>query len=379
MPPTSFRGPQDPWNFANQQGDPNGNMSHDEAQAWAEAYAKQNPGWAGNNTFFIGPDGKAHDRSSWLSRNGWIIPLLVGTGVGAASLLGAGAAGASGAATGGAGASGGVGAAGAAGAATTGSVAAGGPTATLGLGGLSLPGGVGAAGAGAGATGAGAAGSSGLFGGSGAYNAAGNFTWGGAAGGNAAGIGAGGGTTAAGNFAGGTGANIFGGGAAGASSSTTGGSLMSKLLNPDNLKAAGRGIGALTQTAASNRGTELDAMMEADKMRLLMERDRRESETDLWKKLQAMNYVKSGGKKPSGPMRSASGRMIPQFSFGPSPISAADQRVASTLEQQLMQRLLNPPVARDYDSKMKPGKLERLGNWLGPIAGFAGDLFDKGE
>ena len=78
------------------------------SKRWAEDYARQNPGWQGNETWRM-ENGEAKDTRSWLARNGWIIPLLVGSGVGTSALLGGGAAGAAGVGSG-AGATGGGGA-----------------------------------------------------------------------------------------------------------------------------------------------------------------------------------------------------------------------------------------------------------------------------
>ena len=88
MPPPIVPGGMD--NFAHQQGDPNGNMSYDESKAWAEAFARANPGWTGNETFVIDPKtGEAQDTRSWFARNGWIVPVLVGAGIAAPYIAGA--------------------------------------------------------------------------------------------------------------------------------------------------------------------------------------------------------------------------------------------------------------------------------------------------
>jgi hypothetical protein len=135
-------------------------------------------------------------------------------------------------------------------------------------------------------------------------------------------------------------------------------------------------VGKFADSQAHNRGVELDAMMEADRMRMDQDRDRAADETGLWRKLQAVNYMKSGGAPANQkPMMSASGRAIPQFDFGPTPISDADKQMATTLEGQLLQRLKNPPTLRDYDSKMKPGTGERIAGYAAPAMGILSTLF----
>lgn len=131
--------------FANFQGDPNGNMSYEQARAFAQQMIDADPTWSGNGTF-KNVNGRAEPTASWLERNGWVFPAAAGLGIGAAALagVGAGAGGAGAAASGGA-------------AGTTAGVAM--PTAVSGL--TTLPGvatGIPGAVGGAGAAGAGTAG-----------------------------------------------------------------------------------------------------------------------------------------------------------------------------------------------------------------------------
>lgn len=342
------------WEFANSQGDANGNMSYDEAKAWAESHAKANPSWTGNESFRI-EDGKAKDTRSWITRNGWIFPVAAGVGVGAGALLSGG------------------GAAGAAGAGTTGTGVSM-PATINGL--TTLPGTVSSVGTVGGASGAAGAAPS-LFSGSPlSTTAAGNVM----PATNSSLFGApASATTSAGNY---TNPGLFNGvfGATGGTSAApaaTGGSWIDRLLNQNTLQDLSRGIGSIAETQANNRGTELDAMMAADNMSLLFDRNERDSNEHLWKMLRAANYVKSGGKKPSGPQVVSGGRTVPTFNFGPSPISDEDKAVATTMEQQLMRRMTNPPQQRNYDSRMRPGRGESIMNWLGPIVGLASNFIGK--
>lgn len=264
--------------------------------------------------------------------------------IGGLAATGIGAAGAMGAFGGAAGAGAGAGGAGAAAVPSIGVMSG-------------LPAGLGGAGI-AGTTGAGLASSAGIAG---------------AAGAGTAGAGAAG-STISGLMGGGAGA---GSGAAGAGTAGTaagaakGGGLMSSLLKPATLSTIGRGLGAVAETQAGNRGTTLDAMMEADRLKLDQRQDRRAEESDLWRKIQAANYMKSGG-KPKTPAVSSSGATLPSFGFGPPPISEEDKQMAATLLPQLQDKLANPMQPRDYDSKMNPGKMESILGWLSPaLSGFS--------
>lgn len=146
-----------------------------------------------------------------------------------------------------------------------------------------------------------------------------------------------------------------------------GGNLVQSLLNPNVLDSAGQGVGAIAQTQASNRGTELDAMMEADRQKMQLARDRATDEEGMMKKIQQAEYLKSGGMPARPQSFSANGKPFTQFASGMKPITEGTKAAASTLEDQLQARLKTPPTLRDYDSKMKPGAMESTLDWLGPI------------
>lgn len=155
----------------------------------------------------------------------------------------------------------------------------------------------------------------------------------------------------------------------------TGGSsgIMKTLLNPAVLGAVGSGIGALGQTAASNRGTQLDAQMAADKMKLDAGADRRTDENQIMKNMQIAEYLKNGGAKiPSGPQLSANGKPITQYNFGPKASTDAEKTMAGTMEKQMMDRLNTVPQLSDYSKLMTPGTGESAMNWLGTIISGAG-------
>lgn len=262
-----------------------------------------------------------------------IIGAAAATGIGAASALGA----FGGAAAGGAGAAG-AGSAAIPSIGVTGGLSAGAFPAIAGT-------------TGAGLTGAGLAGGAGLLGSTSLASAAPQIRS----------------AAATGNLAG-TGAAKMGIGSTIANyAKKKGGEVLGNLLTSKVLESAGRGTGAIAATEAHNRGNELEAMMDADEMRMRLARDRRDDESDLWSKLQAASYMKSGGTpKPTTPTLSANGKPFTQFDFGPAPISQDNKDMATTMEAQLLKRLHNPATLSDYESKMKPGAVEKTLNWASP-------------
>jgi hypothetical protein len=191
-----------------------------------------------------------------------------------------------------------------------------------------------------------------------------------------AGTGALGGAANAGKFGAfgksGIGKAIFGAGGAGAGGNGVGGSFLSQLLSGDSLAAAGRGVGAIGQTQAHNRGVALDAMMAGDEMKMAADRERRASESDIMRKVQQTQYLKGGGFKDTGPGKSVSGKPFGQFDFGVRPATETEMQASTELEDQVMNRLRNPIALSDYASKMEPGKMETTMNWLGPILSTLG-------
>ena len=222
-----------------------------------------------------------------------------------------------------------------------------------------------------GAGGLGAAGALGAFGGLGAAGGAGAS---GGIGSSIAGIGApvtlGTGAT--------TGGSMFGLGSIMGGLKNLGGSFLKQFLTGNALDAAGRGLGAIGQTQAHNRGVQLDAMMAGDEMKMANERERRAAETDLMKKMQVAEYLKGGGANFAEPM-SVSGKPLGKFDFGVRPATETEMQMATELEGQLMNRLKNPMQLNDYNSKMEPGKVESAMNWLGPLLSTGGAMMGAGR
>lgn len=271
-----------------------------------------------------------------------LIGAAAATGIGAASALGAfgGAAGGAGAASGAAGAS---------------TIPTVGVTSGLSAGAFPAIAGTGSLSGIAGGAGAAAAGGGGLLASTPMLSAAPQVGSAAATGGNLA-------TAGAGNM--GIGSKI--GGFLKGQLKQKAGDMVSNLMDPDVLKMGSRGVADATQASAHNRGVALNAMMDADVNRMQLARDRAADESDIWKKLQAADYMKSGGMPKTGPGMSANGKPFTSFDFGPAPISAGNKEMAAKLESQLMNRLDNPMKLSDYESKMNPGTMERIGNWAAP-------------
>ncbi len=145
------------------------------------------------------------------------------------------------------------------------------------------------------------------------------------------------------------------------------GGLLQSLLSGDTLKAAATGAGAVANTQAHNRGVKLDAMMDADRMKLDADRNERDSQNNAMKSMQHAAYLKSGGFKPRGPVMSSSGKPINVLNFGARESTPEEIEMASTLEGQLMNRLKNPIALRDYDSQMDPSMSEKLLGYSSPV------------
>lgn len=131
------------------------------------------------------------------------------------------------------------------------------------------------------------------------------------------------------------------------------------------MSAAGKGIGAMSQSAANNRGQRLQAQMDQDRMRLAVQEENRTQERDILKKLAQADYLRSGGAQfqASGPYSA---------SFAPRPTSDAQREAGRYMEQELMRRLSQPFQLQDYSKNMKPSGREKAGNILGPLLSMGG-------
>ena len=158
-----------------------------------------------------------------------------------------------------------------------------------------------------------------------------------------------------------------------------GGNLVTKLLSGDVLDAAGKGVAGVASTEAHNRGTKLDAMMEADKMKALTDQYNREAAQQGMKQMQIASYLAGGGYQPVDQPVLANGRTATKFDFGTRPASDAEKAYGAKMQTTLQDRLDHPLTVSDYTSQMDPGTMEKTMNWLAPILTTVGAARGAGK
>lgn len=169
-----------------------------------------------------------------------------------------------------------------------------------------------------------------------------------------------------------------------------GGDLLNTILG-----AGGAGISGATQAAASNRGTQLDAAMEAERIRQV-ERDQqerqliarsqedRDSLTDAYiKSVIANRNMNARGYQPSSLSLGGQTRAVPSFGTGMAAPTDVERGDAQSLYDEVSKRLQGgsqlPPLERpapyqNDPALLRPGAGERIGNWLGPVLGTWGNM-----
>jgi hypothetical protein len=164
----------------------------------------------------------------------------------------------------------------------------------------------------------------------------------------------------------------------GAGWKTTAANTMKSMLSGNGAQAAGTALGAVSQAQAHNRGTKLDAMMQGDQTKAQLAANQRAEDQELWKMLQAADYMKRGG-TPRQDNYSSTGMKLPSYNFGPAPISQANKDMAATMEQQLLQRLNNPLKPSDYESQMDPSTGEKITDYTGAALSGLGAALNAGQ
>lgn len=149
----------------------------------------------------------------------------------------------------------------------------------------------------------------------------------------------------------------------------TGGASLAWL--PAALGAGGAALGAMSGSAANNRGATIEAMLAQDRNRREGAQDQRSSESDALRKLYQTGYLKAGGATPGS---GASAYGLPSAGFGPRPASQAQMMGAKTLEMSLLDRLNHPTETTDISKYTKPGIWERIAGIAGPGLTAAGEF-----
>lgn len=165
------------------------------------------------------------------------------------------------------------------------------------------------------------------------------------------------------------GASLAGGGAAAAASAP---SLMSRIASMGKnplISGAGRMISQAGQASATNRGVQMDATMEHDRLQLDADRDRRNAETDAMRK--SLYGQIAAGYQPSTRPNGVSSRN-PVGGFVTDQARQAGQSMTDTAMARMRDQNYGVGITPMSALPMKPGLMERIAGYAGP----AMSLFD---
>jgi len=144
-----------------------------------------------------------------------------------------------------------------------------------------------------------------------------------------------------------------------------GGSMISRLMDTQNLADTGKLLQNFGNDEANNRLTRGNQTQNYDQLMLNAAGNRRTDESDALKKLNQTAYINSGGRQDQPPPTLSGGRTMPTFNFPKAPpISDAQRQAASSLEGTLLDRLkngsYNPTNPSTYTER---GTAENIGRW----------------
>lgn len=153
----------------------------------------------------------------------------------------------------------------------------------------------------------------------------------------------------------------------------TGGASLGALV-PKIIGAGGVALGSLAKTQAANRGTQLGADMDMDRLRLARAADDRASGTDAWKKLQQASYTQN--RTPyQAPM--VNGHQLSTFGFGHGGSTPEELQGAQGMQKEVLARLTGgsqlPPLTDTHQAGQMSG-WEKLLNILAPTMTIAGQF-----
>lgn len=173
-------------------------------------------------------------------------------------------------------------------------------------------------------------------------------------------------------------AGSIGATAAGTTAAGTGTSLMSRIASQGGrqaLSAGGRMIAQAGQTAANNRGTQIDTTLAHDELQLRADKDRRDAETDAMRK-SLYGQIAAGyqpSQRPDGvPSRGpAGGYTTPQA-------REAGQMMTDTAMQRMRDQSYGGGITPMSQLPTKPGLMERISQYAAPaMTLFDPRLYDK--
>lgn len=167
-----------------------------------------------------------------------------------------------------------------------------------------------------------------------------------------------------------------------------GGGLLStigkKVASAAGSKLLGTAGAALTGNAkqdAANRGVGLEASDNQETLRQSGARDDLAARNDAWKKLNETAYLQQYGgyTPPTLNMGSGGTHQLADFGLAPKAPNAAQLAGADALQLEVMKRLQGgAPAPYTQDPKLlKPGLMEKVGNWAGPALTVASDYIPR--
>lgn len=144
----------------------------------------------------------------------------------------------------------------------------------------------------------------------------------------------------------------------------------------DLISAGGRMLAQAGQASAANRGTELDARMAHDQLSLQAEREKRDAETDAFRK-SLYGQIAAGYApltRPEGiPSRAPAGGYI-------TPEARESGRMMTDTAMNRMRTQDYPSITPFSDLPVKPGLFERIAGYAGPAMSlFDPRLYEKKE
>jgi hypothetical protein len=135
------------------------------------------------------------------------------------------------------------------------------------------------------------------------------------------------------------------------------------------LDAAGNMLSEGAQASAANRGSQIDTLMDQERLRMGARTEDRANRGDLWRQMQQAAYVGSGGQGYAAPtiVGRTGLKSLPQFGFGPRGSTDAEMRGAAGLSSEALGRLEGGPREEfTIDPKLMKGSI-----WE-KLAGFGG-------
>jgi hypothetical protein len=160
---------------------------------------------------------------------------------------------------------------------------------------------------------------------------------------------------------------------AGVAAPFTGGASLAAL--PGLLAGGGQAAGAYANSEANNRGSQIAALLDADRNRLGFEQENRQVRDNALRQLQQLEYVQNFRQNYQSPAG------VPSYGFGPMQRTEGMMTNARNMQAELLRRLspegqLTPTDISPY---LKPGKGERLAGLLSLGLPIAGAVMNRGN